>query len=75
MEKLSKKEKEELKRSAASTLLRKDMQHLAANRFNPIMDGQKIDMDRLLIFLTEYNEFINHTPKPFKPIIDRTMKL
>ena len=68
MKKLNKKEKEELQRVAASTLLRKDRQHLSANRFNPIMDGQKIDMDRLLDFLTEYNEFINHTPKPFKPI-------
>jgi len=75
MEKLSKKEKEELQRVAASVLFRKDMQHLSANRFNPLIEGQTINMDRLLIFLTEYNEFINHTPKPFKPIIDRIMKL
>jgi hypothetical protein len=75
MGKLSDKEKEELQRVAASTLLRKDMQHLSANRFNPFIEGQTINMDRLLIFLTEYNEFINHTPKPFKPIIDRIMKL
>ena len=75
MGKLSKKEKEEFRQVAASALLRKDMQHLSANRFNPFIDGQNIDMDRLLIFLTEYNEFINHSPKPFKPIIDRIMKL
>jgi hypothetical protein len=75
MGKLSKKEKEELQRVAASALLRKDMQYLSANRFNPLIDGHEIDMDRLLIFLTEYNEFINHSPKPFKPIIDRIMKL
>ena len=75
MGKLSKKEKEELRQVAASALLRKDMQHLSANRFNPFMEGQTINMDRLLIFLTEYNEFINHSRKPFKPIIDRIMKL
>ncbi len=75
MGKLSKQEKEELQRGAASALFRKDMQHLSANRFNPLIAGQNIDMDRLLVFLTEYNEFINHSPKPFKPIIDKIMKL
>ena len=75
MGKISKKEKEELQQVAASALLRKDMQHLSANRFNPLIDGHEINMDRLLVFLTEYNEFINHSPKPFKPIIDRIMKL
>ena len=75
MGKLSKKEKEELKQFANSPLLRKDMQHLSANRFNPLTDGQTINMDRLLVFLSEYNEFINHSPKPFKPIIDKIMKL
>jgi hypothetical protein len=75
MGKLSKKEKEDLKRVAASAFVRKDMQHLSANRLNLFIEGQTINMDRLLIFLTEYNEFINHSPKPFKPIIDRIMKL
>lgn len=75
MGKLSKKEKKELRQVAASALLRKDMQHLSANRFNPLIDGKTIDMDRLIVFLTEYNEFINHTHKPFKPIIDNIMKL
>lgn len=75
MGKLSNKEKEELRQVAASALFRKDMQYLSDNRFNPLTDGQNIDMDRLLVFLTEYNEFINHSPKPFKPIIDRIMKL
>lgn len=75
MGKLSNKEKEELRQVAASALFRKDMQHLSANRFNPLTEGQTINMNRLLVFLTEYNEFINHSPKPFKPIIDRIMKL
>jgi len=75
MGKLSDKEKEELQRVAASALFRKDMQYLSTNRFNPLTEGQTINMDKLLVFLTEYNEFINHKSKPFKPIIDRIMKL
>ena len=75
MEKISKKEKKELRQGADSALLRKDMQYLADKRFNPLIEGQNINMDRLLVFLTEYNEFINHAPKPFRPIIDRIMKL
>ena len=67
MGKLSNKEKEELQRVAASALFRKDMQYLSANRFNPLTDGQTINMDRLLIFLTEYNEVINHTPSRLSP--------
>jgi hypothetical protein len=75
MEKLSKKEKAEFKEVTSSPSFREDMQYLSANRFNPLIDGHEINMDRLLIFLTEYNEFINHSPKPFKPIIDKIMKL
>jgi len=75
MGKISKKEKKELRQAADSALLRKDMQYLADKRFNPLIDGQNINMDSLLVFLTEYNEFINHSPKPFRPIIDRIMKL
>jgi len=67
--------KKESRQVADSALLRKDMQYLADKRFNPLIDGQNINMDSLLVFLTEYNEFINHTPKPFRPIIDRIMKL
>ncbi len=32
-------------------------------------------MDRLLDFLNGFNEFINHEPKPFKPMLDRDMRL
>ena len=50
MGKLSKKEKEEMQRVAASARFRKDMQHLSANRFNPVIEGQTINMDRLIAF-------------------------
>ena len=75
MGKMSEREKAEFKEVTSSLSFRKDMQHLSANRFNPLRDGQTVNMDRLLVFLTEYNAFINHTPKPFKPMIDKMMKL
>ncbi|MDO8444639.1 MAG: hypothetical protein Q7T53_00800 [Deltaproteobacteria bacterium] len=42
---------------------------------NPIMVDGRVDGDRLIEFLTGYNEFINHEPKPFKQIKDTMMKL
>lgn len=72
---LSEKEKDELRSLAKSSSLRDDMRHLARNRHNPIMVNGKADMDRLIEFLDQYNEFVNHEPKPFKPMIDKVMKL
>lgn len=76
MEAISKQEKEEMLRLAASSSLQKDMAYLTAHhRHNPVMIGGKIDLDRLIEFLSQFNEFINHEPKPFKPMIDTEMKL
>lgn len=72
---LSKKEKEELLRLARSSSLRDDMKHLRENRHNPVIVNGKVDINRLITFLTQFNEFINHKPKPFKKMIDRVMKL
>ncbi len=68
-------EKEELLKLAGSASLREDMRYLSAHRHNPLMVDGQVNMDRLLDFLNSYNEFINHEPKPFKPMIDREMKL
>jgi hypothetical protein len=70
---LSIKEQEELLRLSQSTSLRADMRHIAEHRHNPLLIDGKVDLDRLLAFLTGYNEFINHRPKPFKPMIDKVM--
>ena len=72
---ISKQEKEEMLRLAASSSLREDMEYLAANRHNPVIINGKIDLDRLIEFLTQFNEFINHKPKLFKQMIDKVMKL
>lgn len=75
MEKLSNKEREELKNLAKSSQLREDLRKISKNRHNPFLVDNRIDLDRLLTFLTEYNCFINHNPRPFRKIIDRFNKL
>jgi len=71
---LSIKEQEELLRLSQSSSLQNDMKYITAHRHNPLIVDGKVDLDRFITFLTEYNEFINHKPKPFKPMIDRIMK-
>jgi hypothetical protein len=72
---LSEKEKQEWTVLAESTSLRDDMRRLSESRHNPFLKDGRVDIDKYIDFLNEYNEFINHTPKPFKPMIDRIMKL
>lgn len=72
---LSDAEKKELKELAKSSKFREDLRKISKNRHNPFMVNGDVDVDRLIIFLTEYNYFINHNPKPFRRIIDKIMKL
>ncbi len=72
---ISERERQELLRLAASPSLRDDMEYLASHRHNPALVNGIVDMDRLIEFVTQFNEFINHKPKPFVPMIDRDMKL
>lgn len=55
--------------------LKEDMKILRKERHNPFVRDGKVDMDAYLEFVTEFNEFINHAPKPFKKIIDHDMRL
>lgn len=68
-------EKLELLRLAASLSMKEDMRLVACQRHNPVVVDGKVNMDHALEFLTQFNEFINHQPKPFKPIIDKDMRL
>lgn len=67
--------KAELLRLASSRSLKEDMRHLSLHRHNPLIEDDQISIDRLLEFLNGFNEFINHEPKPFKPMLDRDMRL
>lgn len=68
-------EKKELLRLAGSSSLKEDKRYLSAHRHNPVVVDGQVSMDRLLDFLNGFNEFINHEPKPFKPIVEKEMKL
>lgn len=67
--------KQELLKLSESASLRKDMQIIRANRHNPFFKDGKADADAYVEFLNQFNEFINHTPKPFRRMIDKDMKL
>lgn len=71
----SEEEKAELLMAAQSETLRRDMRIIAQNRHNPFMLNGKIDLDRVVTFLTEFNDFLGHPIKPFRKIIDKKMLL
>ena len=60
---------------AGSECLRKDMEMLKVQWKDPFIKDGRVDVDAYIEFVTQFNEFINHKPKPFKPMIDRDMKL
>ena len=72
---LSKKEKQEYASITGSVSLRNDMRHMAENRHNPFIEDGKVNIDKYINFLNTYNEFINHMPKPFKPMIEKILIL
>ncbi len=72
---LSEKEKREMLEMAGSQSLREDMRRLKAAAQNAFVRDGKVDIESYIEFLNAYNEFINHRPKPFKPIKDNLMKL
>jgi len=72
---LSEEEKKELVRLAKSPEFKKDTQALLKARYNPFIVNGEVNIDNLLTFLTEFNYFISHTPKTFRKIIDKDMRL
>jgi hypothetical protein len=72
---LTDEERRELKELAASAALREDLHTLARRRVRHFWRDGQVDIDQALAFLIEFNEMINHQPKPFKAIIDRDMRL
>ncbi len=56
-------------------ILEDEIRALKMQRHNPFLKNGKVDIDAYISFVTEFNEFINHTPKPFEKIIDLDMRL
>ncbi len=73
--KLSQKAEKELIDLAKSDSFKKDIEMLRSRWQMPFVRDGKVDADAYIEFVTQFNEFINHEPKPFKPMIDRDMKL
>ncbi len=72
---LNEKEKQEWREWAQSDTLREDMRRLEKNRHNPFIVNGRVDLDKYIRFLTEFNAFANHARKPFHRIIDKDMRL
>ena len=72
---ISEEERNELLESSRSDALRRNMRTVAEGRHNPFVKDGKVDVGAYVRFVCEYNEFINHEPKPFKPMKIREMKL
>ncbi|MGB5156446.1 hypothetical protein [Desulfobacterium sp. N47] len=68
-------ETSEMLEAAKSKSLKEDMRRLKAASQNVFIRNGKPDIDAYIEFLNGFNEFINHRPKPFKPMIDNIMKL
>ncbi len=73
--KISKDVEKEIVEFAKSPSVRADMEVIASQRHNPFIKDGRPDADAYIEFVIQYNEFINHQPKPFWKIIDRVMKL
>lgn len=59
----------ELFELSQSRALLNDLRAVRAQRHNPFIKDGRVNIDAYIEFVTQYNSFINHRPKPFKPII------
>jgi hypothetical protein len=73
--KFSQKAEKELIELAKSESFKRDIEMLRSRWQTPFIKNGEVDIDAYIEFVTQFNEFINHEPKPFKPMIDREMKL
>lgn len=73
--KFSQKAEKELIKLAKSEGFKKDMEALRSRWEMPFIKNGKVDVDAYIEFVQQFNEFINHQPKPFRKIIDRDMRL
>ena len=73
--KLSQKAEKELFELARSNSFRRDMEILRSKWHSPFIKEGEVDVDAYIEFVIQFNEFINHEPKPFKAMIDKDMRL
>ena len=66
---------QELRAAANSESLRNDMNTVRDSRHNPFIKNGVVDRDAYVLFVSEFNAFINHQPKRFEPMLDSDMRL
>jgi len=72
---ISDKSRQELFKLSQSDILKKDINTVNRQQHNPFLKKGRVDIGAYIEFVTSYNEFINHKPKIFTPMIDNFMKL
>ena len=65
----------EIREAVRSESFRNDMRAVADSRHNPFIKNGNADADAYLVFVSDFNDFINHAPKRFKPMVDNDMRL
>jgi hypothetical protein len=65
----------EFQEMAQSASFRRDMETVRVGRLHAFVKDGVVDVDAYIDFVTEFNEFIGHEPKPFRQIIDKDMRL
>lgn len=75
MNRLSQAAIEEMRTLVKSGSLRKDMETIAQNRRDQFMAEGVVDVDAYIDFVSQFNEFVNHEPKKFVPMIGKDMRL
>jgi hypothetical protein len=73
--KLSPAAQKELIELAQSASFREDMETLAVRWRRPFLKDGEVDVDAYIEFVTAFNEFISHEPKPFNAMVERDMRL
>jgi hypothetical protein len=76
VDRLTDSEKRELRSVTESESLRSDFRKIEKNRHHLLKDAnERQDIDRFVRFASEFNAFINHTPKHFRPIKTHVIKM
>ena len=72
---ISPKAEKELIELARSEEFSKDMDLIGTRWHNPFLMNGSVDVAAYIEFVHQFNEFINHEPTSFRPIIDKDMRL
>ena len=73
--KLSKIAEQEMRKYSRSTAFKNEMDVVAGGRHNSFIRDGVADVDAYVEFVSSFNEFIGHRPKPFVSMSGSDMRL